>query len=45
MGVFKHCSREREKKKKGGSMCGQATKGIVREEAGMSHIGKSIGAL
>ena len=45
MGVSKHCSREREKKKKGGGMCGQATKGAVREEAGIFHMGKSIGIL
>jgi len=45
MGVSKHCSREREKKKREGSAYGQATKDIAREETGMSHMRKSTGIL
>jgi len=40
MEVSKHCSREREKKKRGDSACGQATKGIAREETSISYMGK-----
>ena len=45
MGVFKHKSRKREESKEEGSMCGQATKGMAREEAGMFHMGKGTGVL
>jgi len=45
MEVSKHCSKEREKKKRRGSTCGQTTKDTAREEAGMFHIGKSTGIL
>jgi len=39
--VSKHCSREREKKKRGDGIYGQATKGTVREETSMFYIEKS----
>jgi len=41
MEVSKHCSREREKKKRSG-IYGQTTKGIAKERTCTSYIGKSI---
>ena len=45
MEVPKHCSREREKKKRGGDIYGQATKGAARKEASVSYMGKDTGIL
>ena len=45
MGVSKYKSKKREGNRGEGSTCGQATKGIAREKAGMSHMGKDIGVL
>jgi len=44
MGVSKHYSREREKKREDGT-CSQTTKGVARKKAGTSYIKKSIGIL
>jgi len=40
---MKEGKREEEERRGKGGMCGKATKGITREEAGASHKGKSTG--
>jgi len=45
MGVSKHYSREREKKRREDSICSQTTKDIARKKAGTSYIEKSTGIL
>jgi len=43
--VSKHCSKEREKKKREDYIYGQTTKGTAREKASMFYIGKGTGIL
>ena len=45
MGVSKHRSRRKEEREGRGSVCGQATKGVAREEPGAFLLRKDTGIL